>query len=482
MGFKPTLEQENIVKASLAENMLKVNSCAGSGKSSSLKMLANAMPKASLYLAFNKAIADEASTEFPSHVACKTTHSLAFAKYGKKIVHKLNRPKGRYVNVAGTPAEIARYYDIKDYTMGGDTVSARPIASIVKHAVRVFEQSDAENITTQHVPFYMIAEVCEPRPNIDKRSLVEHVFKYAKKLWDDRCDTHSPVLATHDTYLKLFQLSKPKLNYDIIYVDEAQDSNGPVLDIVMRQTHAKVVFVGDSFQGIYAFRGAVNAMEQVECPTMYLTKSFRYGQAIADVATAIIKGAMEIEGFEQVESNVGPVDTSEPYTMLFRTNGCLLENAAALIEEGVEISCEIDTNDFKKLVQSGVALFKGDQKDVKHDSVVPYAEWDELVEASSDDPELKRLARIVTSNPDKFLTNLQYMKKKDEAHVTLTTAHKSKGRQWDQVVLGPDFPEVDAETGLKEQERNLLYVAATRAIKTLELNPTAMFLVEDYWQ
>lgn len=60
--------------------------------------------------------------------------------------------------------------------------------------------------------------------------------------------------------------------------------------------------------------------------------------------------------------------------------------------------------------------------------------------------------------------------------VILTTAHKSKGREWDIVLLADDFPSVYNDkgefVGLDDQERNLVYVAATRAKEVLCYNST----------
>ena len=45
-----------------------------------------------------------------------------------------------------------------------------------------------------------------------------------------------------------------------------------VADILLRQRQAKIL-VGDPHQQIYAFRGAVNAMQQIDCThTFYLTQ------------------------------------------------------------------------------------------------------------------------------------------------------------------------------------------------------------------
>ncbi|MCP5859974.1 UvrD-helicase domain-containing protein, partial [Klebsiella pneumoniae] len=86
----------------------------------------------------------------------------------------------------------------------------------------------------------------------------------ARNIWAYMQDTKSDVKMPHDGYLKLYAMSRPALRYDIILLDEAQDTNPITLDLVMAQRgHAKIVLVGDRHQGIYGFRKAMNAMEAV---------------------------------------------------------------------------------------------------------------------------------------------------------------------------------------------------------------------------
>lgn len=62
---------------------------------------------------------------------------------------------------------------------------------------------------------------------------------------------------------------------------------------------------------------------------------------------------------------------------------------------GRKVSISVDTADFVKLLQSGEALFLGDIKNVKHDKLLQYASFDELVEDSEDDMEMARLVKVV---------------------------------------------------------------------------------------
>ena len=476
MSFKPTQEQVDILGAFKANRVLKVNAVAGSGKTSTLKLLAEDNKVPSLYISFNKAIAEEAQGKFPQHVECRTSHSLAYAQYGKYIQHKLKRPVVKYKNVAGTSAEIAKFYYINDMYSDNGPVSSTAIASLVKETVKRFQNSADDKILALHTPYSAIKEIEKNHAGLDVKAMVVCILDNARKLWRDRINPMSEVLCTPDTYLKLYQLSKPVLNFDIIYLDESQDSNPALLDIVTRQTHCKIAYVGDTYQSIYQFRGAVNAMEMIGAPSKYLSKSFRYGETIAEVAKYIISEAIDVKGNDSISSSiVQDVDWKEnEYTYIFRTNGCLLETAVDMIAEGHDVHIDIDTKNFIKQLESAEALKYGDSKKVKHEDITPYSSWYDLLQASKEDPELRRLVRIIEGKKvGSFISSLNQLSSKEDAKVFMTTAHKSKGCEWSNVYLANDFPLRDKDGNtldkMNQAEINLLYVACTRAINKLKL-------------
>lgn len=70
-----------------------------------------------------------------------------------------------------------------------------------------------------------------------------------------------------------------------------------------------------------------------------------------------------------------------------------------------------------------------------------------------------------------------------EADITVSTAHRSKGLEWPVVVLNDDYPDIfDPKlTGAaRKDEINLLYVAATRARKTLVMNALVQEVQRQY--
>ena len=111
---KITDEQQYAVDLAKAGHSFKIAAFAGTGKTTTLRAIANAMQgKRGLYLSFNKATADEAAQSFPRHVECKTAHSLAYAGAGYVFKNRLNQRL--------TVTQTADVLDIKD--VGADSPS-----------------------------------------------------------------------------------------------------------------------------------------------------------------------------------------------------------------------------------------------------------------------------------------------------------------------------------------------------------------------
>lgn len=483
MKITPTAEQRNIIDTALLGENIAIQAYAGASKTTTLLMTSQELIKPSLYMAYNKAMADEAKEKFPDHVEVRTSHSLAYAHVGNLYRHKLQRPRGAYKNLCGTGGEVGKYFKIEPLKLSKDKyLSVAAIGLCIRDTVNRFEHSADWSINDSHIPNHLIRDF-KKRKGFVESSFRPMIVKWAKKLWELRKDVDSPILCTHDTYMKVFQLSKPKLTgYEVIYLDEAADVNLCLLDIFLNQDCQKLL-VGDVYQSIYQWRGSVNAMAMTDFQELQLTKSFRFGQAVADVATKVLRNKhtgqydAKLKGMETIESSteLDELQAEYPYTMLFRTNATLLAQAVEFIKDGVKLNIETDMSDFVKLLTSALALFQGDIKAVKHEAIVPFNTWDEMTTEASSNPELSRVAKIIKDGDAlEYIRILETHYNVRDPNITLTTAHKSKGREWDTVVLADDFPSIyDAKgkfVGLDDQERNLLYVAVTRAKKKLYYN------------
>jgi superfamily I DNA/RNA helicase len=492
MGILATQEQLDIVETAKNGQDLRIQAFAGSGKTSTLVLVSQELIKPSLYLAYNKAMAEEAKAKFPPHVEVRTTHSLAYAHIGNQYKHKLERPRGRYINVAGTGSEIGKFFKIKDIELSDDKkLSSAAIGLAIKTTVNTFEYSDDVVISEKHIPQSLIEDF-KNRKGFIESTFKKTVLRYAKLLWEERTDLSSIVLCTHDTYMKLFQLSNPNLSgYEVLYGDEFQDANACFLDIFCKQTAQKIA-VGDTFQAIYQWRGSVNAMEKLKYNQLCLTQSFRFGKQIGDVATQVLRdnktGQLinEVKGWDRIHSVASDeLNFDGTYTILFRTNAALLAEAVSLLSQGFKLNIEVDMKDFVKLLSSALALYSGDTKNVKHEDIVPFNTWNELETEGKANGELTRVVKIIKDGSAlRYIKILENHYNTTEPDIILTSCHKAKGREWDIVVLANDFPSpYDSKgrwIGLDLAERNLLYVAVTRAKKALQYNQSVVDMLSWY--
>lgn len=772
--MKNTAEQNTCVDLYAEKKPFKVEAVAGSGKTTTVRIMAESdMDRTALYLAFNKAAADEASDKMPCNTECRTTHSIAYRSIiggNEEMRSKLSRPPWnpkQYVNAGGTVKEIANLCKVKDVP----GASRLAVARVAKQAVSCFEASASKRVSEDHIPFAEVKKLEDKAEAMDtafsKKQFCDAVVACARKLWDERVDRNSPVVMTHDTYLKLYQMSNPVLPYDVIFLDEAQDTSDCVIDIVMQQIErgTQVVCVGDTYQSIYCqpagtmvtvvegchksgrklkqvdikdlkvgmkvlsydldkahlhkdgkpitkfgeriykkdmytletataftkstydhhsivrlghsnddkfvtylmeregkfrvgvcpwkgsqqfwgpsqrasvekadklwvlsvhetrdealvqealnsykygipqvtfeahksefsikfwegykksdkaqagnllatvgkklkcpiwkrgqqnvwfksafvietcnvlqgmevavckelpethgkiplsfwepitnvswdhteetvysmevaddhtyfadgilthncWRGAVNALAKIKTKSTPLSQSWRYGPEVASVATYILNGAMEVKGAPHLDTKVGQVDVSKPYTQLFRTNIKLIQQGVKLIRQGVKVRMDVDINGFVKMLTSMIALKYGDNRNVKHEDIIIHATWQDLLdEADVVKGELKLLSGLVDrGNAEDVLDILSDHKNANKPHVILTTAHKSKGMEYPQVILADDFMDVYDDEGdfvePSDMERNLLYVASTRAIEVLQLNETVKQIID----
>ncbi|MGA3222006.1 MAG: hypothetical protein ABSE77_23560, partial [Acidimicrobiales bacterium] len=180
----------------------------------------------------------EAAASFPGNVKCKTAHALAYPRFGAQLKQRLSGPRrpssynATVLGARGLRAGVASFEPAAMATMAMTTVAR-------------FCRSAGPEVSAEHftVPEGLDAACLGP--------LTEAVVALAKKAWQDLTSTDGKLRAYHDVYLKHWQLSQPKLDYDVILYDEAQDADACVADVVGRQDHAQLVAVGDSAQALY---------------------------------------------------------------------------------------------------------------------------------------------------------------------------------------------------------------------------------------
>jgi len=455
-----TNEQKEIISHELGPNeTLNIIAFAGTGKTTTLLEYTKAHPELRfLYIAFNKSVQEYAVNRFPQNVEVRTSHSLAWTKFGAQYKDKL-------VTSLKLTA-IKKILDLDSYR------KAQIIADILHNFITTDKLkfstkiSDEENISAE-----------------DKNNR-KYYIEMAAALWVRMVDpNYKEIGITHDGYLKLFQLSKPKLDYDIILLDEAQDTNPATADIVLSQACPKIL-VGDPHQQIYAFRGAQDAMQNIVADRqLYLTYSFRFGEEIAWLANKILK---TFKNEKESLKGCGPQEKDEDnndYAIIARTNAMVFDQAVAY-SNGKKIAFVggIDGYRFDRIADI-YQLYADMKSNVKDPFIRDFQSYSQLTSyiSETNDIELRSICKVVEKYGNEIPPLIDKIKKaavdnKSKPDIFLTTAHKAKGSQFSRIRICDDFPKFfpngssSPSKDISNDEANLLYVTVTRAKHMIEFD------------
>lgn len=480
--YDPTPEQQAAIDAFHAGGSLVVEAGAGTGKTSTLRFIGASTPQRGQFIAFNKAIVNDAAAVMPGNVACSTAHSLAYRAVGKTYGARL-RSSARMKSM-----EIARRLQINPLTIryGTETrvLSSGYLAGLTMRAVTLFCQSADLAPGPGHVPY--IDGIDAPRDNGSRtydnnREVAKWIAPAMRRAWDDIQNVQGVLPFKHEHYLKIWQLSNPIIPADFILFDEAQDASPVLLAVVEAQAHAQLVFVGDSNQAIYGFTGAVDALAKVNAERRTrLSQSFRFGQPVAEVANdllALIGSDMRLLGSPLISSVVGPV--AEPDAILTRTNAGAMTTVFRLIKEGHRPHLVGGGTELVSFARAAADLMDG--RTTMHPELACFSDWADVQEYVANDEQggdLRLMVKLVDDfGPEAILSALGGMPSESAATIIVSTAHKSKGRQWGSVQLAGDFPEPkDNQPVPSLDELRLLYVAVTRARYELDIEAVKLLI------
>lgn len=464
--FTPTDQQIQAVELFLAGPDLKVQALAGAGKTSTLKLMANATEAQGRYISFNKAIATEAQAKFPENVACSTAHSLAMRAVGRKYAHRLNGSRMKpWVFAEALGLNLPYVFDMPN----GQTKELDPmrVASIANQTVAKFCMTGDLELSERHVPFQRGLDAQGSYENMNE--LRSKVLPLAQEIWADLIDVNGQFVFSHNHYLKIWHLEGPRIDADFILFDEARDANPLMMAIVEAQAHAQRVWVGDSNQQIYSWNGAVNAMEKAAAPNeCWLTESFRFGPEVAEAANLVLERleAPELVVGSGPEGRVGPIDA--PDVILARTNASVLGTALMEMAAGRRVAVVGGTKDLEYFAEHAEKLQSG--KRASHPDLACFDSWSEvqIYAASEDGADLRMIVNMVDEfGARTLIQKLRNTVDERSADIILSTGHKAKGREFGKVRLDHDFP-VGEDVG--EEELRLIYVAVTRAMKELDVS------------
>lgn len=530
--FPPTPEQQAILDAFATGEDMVIAAGAGTGKTSTISMLADALYEQDrtargVYIAFNKAIATEVKSKFfYGNVDASTIHSLAFrgARNTPHLAPLLGKLGGRNGAVPLRVQERPKAFGVS----GGVTILRDPDApmhpennpALVKihgttavraalDAITKWCQSADSEVGPDHVVLKKNQIATEARPEYRER-----IAELARRIWEQ--DIMSPegrLNFAHDYYLKAWALTKPDLcaqlgiqgRRAVLFFDEAQDSRPCITELVLNQRgKMQIVLCGDSSQAIYRFTGCQDAMKGFKAldnvAPLTLSKTFRFGPDVACMANQILS---RIDGADiriipdySVDSIVRLNTPDLPNAIICRSNAVVIENMLELLDSGKKVYCAANTqtisevaNDYMRLVagerpKSGAMKQFPDTEAISaylrtrtamENEALSTGDEDALDDIELEDALVATLRAIKRFGAVNILKGIRSLERTEStADVVVSTIHKSKGQQWDHVQVAwdvSDMGKIRHPLQLRD-ELMLLYVAVTRAKRVLEVHHT----------
>ncbi|MGW6958753.1 UvrD-helicase domain-containing protein [Streptomyces chartreusis] len=473
--MNPTDEQTAAADAFHSGDHLALQAGAGTGKTTTLTLLAHATTRRGRYLAYNRAIAQDAHTRFPATVQCKTAHALAYAAVGHRYTRRLNAPR-RPAWQTGQALGITKALHI-----GDREVTPKALSNATLRTVTRFCHTADEAITHHHVPRLRGLDDTDLHAQ-----LAAHIVPFAQKAWADlQHPDDGAVRYDHDHYLKAWALTQPRIQADFLLLDEAQDTNPVVEQIFLNQRdHAQLVMVGDSAQAIYQWRGAKDIMTGFDGTQLTLSQSFRFGPDLATEANRwlhLADAPIRLTGTSAVPTELGPV--TQPDAVLCRTNVGAMAQVMTLMAAGYRVALAGGGGSLQALALAARGLKEG--RRTHHPELILFPCWSDLQDYAAHDPagrDLQPLVNLVdTHGTDAILAAVAQLAPEPHAQVTVSTAHKAKGREWPRVLIAHDFARTedhvpDEQTAvatspdpIDDAEARLAYVAVTRTRQRLDL-------------
>lgn len=460
-----TEEMKAIINA--PEKHIAVNAYAGCTKSSTMLEYIKAHPNENItFLVYNKSM----ETEFKqrakdtTNANISTIHSLAYKwftnKYGKRAFKNISVVDVK--NVLKSRMEYSQLSLIKFY-----------------------------------YDMYLCSDVEDPRELQTLSDDDKHLLPFVKRLFDYYVNSDT---IQHNVYLKLFQLSKEKIDCDTLIVDEFNDVNMCMLSIVVNNLDKKVLVVGDSLQNLNSFNYTVDGLstmiKKYKFKEYSLTMSFRVSEDVASVASRYLSYMYDdtIRFHGNKHTKFAKIDltraTKDNQVHLLCRNrlGGLIEvlkvlsvnkNKKFYYVGGID---SFGLKDIERIHQYNGTIYIGGEK-------FHISQLRKMLNDDIKDPEISKAVSLYDFGKkyDEFLPLLRFTEttNKDEADIIVQTAHSSKGLTVKNVYLASDFKPIEIikkemllmkESGneylynVSKSEINLLYVGMTRPTELLDLN------------
>ncbi len=470
-----TYQQAIFDFVSTGEGNATVIAVAGSGKSTTIVEAMKLARGQSIFLAFNKAIADELKRK---GVNGRTFHSLVFST----VLRAYRQDNATIDKLRLLSRDLFSYHDSKRFGQFAQKLVgiARGMGFGIPGMVVDVESNWID--LARHHAMEPEGENCFEDGIAAAQELFTACLEDARVDFDDM----------------LYRAVKDNLNlpkFDFVFVDEAQDTN-PIQRAILHKIlvpGGRLIAVGDPAQAIYGFRGAdSNALrllgKEFNCKTLPLSITYRCPAAVVRYVQQWVSHIeARPDAPEGVVKNLGsewsPLDFMAGDLVVCRTTAPLIATAFKFIRAGVPVQV------LGRDIGAGLkALIKrmnaGNDVDVLEAKISKWKEREVAKTLENDDEAKAESIRDKASVVCTLIANLAEGQRTIEAleagidwlfsdktqAVTFCTGHKSKGLEAQRVfwLNRSQCPAKWArQEWQKDQEINICYVIGTRAMSEL---------------
>jgi DNA helicase-2/ATP-dependent DNA helicase PcrA len=460
--------QEAVFEAVLdPDQHILVEAVAGSGKTSTLEEVSKLVEGSGLYLAFNKAIADDARTKMSCEV--KTFNALGHRMWAE------NKPRAQldFKKVNKLVAKIMG--DTSDHKDHGYQLAR--IVGLAKNSGFGLEYEPGVQSFIDLIEAYST--------DIPFEKLEGFAFICREAFTQSRLD--------FETFDFDDQLFIPCIEgwefpaFSNVFPDECQDLNAIQHEMLIRMglKGARIVAVGDRHQAIYGFRGASHSsMDDLKklfsMKELPLSISYRCSQSVVREAQQFCPHIQWREGAPEGEIFEGGSDPQagefNRYMILCRTNAPLFQ---AILEH---VQLKLPVQVMSNFLESFQGFIRGFKSTYTSDLRAKLDRWYERErEAARKAGKRGKILALMDKYDTVKLLCSEFTKTEDMLQMVrrlgesrsgpiFATIHKSKGLEHEHIyILRPDqlggFGDLSPEQQV--QEDNLHYVAITRAKETL---------------
>lgn len=471
-----------------------VSAKAGSGKTFTIVNAMKLIPKTkkAIFIAFNKSIADELNEKLKNNSNCMayTTHSLGFRMVRRNLGNDIIVDEYKYRTYLKN-----NFLDVTGLNDGEINIEKNQINEYTENILllidfsRLFLAHDDEainNIVERYDVPLIANEVEAVKRCLEwgKNNITS--IDYVDMLW-------------LPTALNLRPLG---MLYDWVFLDEAQDSSIAAIALFKKCVKPNVgrwVCVGDEKQCINLFCGSNEDNFRQLCHSentqvFDLPVSYRCGKKIIEFSQSIVKDILPKENAidGEIKNGCKLSCLKDGDMVLARSKAPLLKVYTKLIKKG--INCYIKGLDIGANLINLLDSIKGEELNInlKKDGVFIrlydklFETRNKLVEKRGLDIDDASLSSYIMEQYDtikalevlafncttknELKSRIKDIFKEDSKGVCLSTIHKSKGLEADNVYIlcHSSMPSKNCHHEWERiQEKNLMYVAYTRAKKIL---------------